>query len=118
MYGFLNFSIFKAKLLKVKLVFLERAEDFNYVLVHLPWKSLFVETFAFDEAVNYAGELVKPVFVQCGRLVAIALHGIHSRIGVLVRLEPLIQHRLDSWLFTTSLEELLQDEFLFSDKVT
>ena len=54
-----------------------------------------MQTFAFDEAVNYAGELVKPVFVQCGRLVAIALHGIHSRIGVLVRLEPLIQHRFN-----------------------
>ena len=36
MYGFLNFSVFKAELLKVKLVFLERAEDFNHVLVHLP----------------------------------------------------------------------------------
>ena len=77
-----------------------------------------MKAFTFDEAVNYAGELVKPVFVQCGCLVAIALHGIHSRISVLVRLEPLIEQRFNRRLFTTSLEELLQDELLLSDKVT
>ena len=36
MYGLLNFSIFEAELLNVKLVFLKGSEDFNNVLVHLP----------------------------------------------------------------------------------